>query len=149
MTLYFILDENIIVLAARVEDVNGNTDNTCSGLLGEILKNHDAIRVNAKLFEKYYNKLKALESSVHSTDYTVKLLNLLRTSGLIDFWERDSTPIEKENEIDPDDVYIIRLAANSSTDLVSADLRLKGQLEMTKILQRGGFRFLEPNDVYN
>jgi len=149
MTLYFILDENIIVLAAKVEDVNGNTDNTCTGLLSDILKKNDAIRVSIELFEKYFQKLKALENLVHSTDYTVKLLNLLRTSGLIDFWNSDATPIERENEIDPDDVYIIRLAANSSTDLVSADLRLRNQLEITEILQRGGFRFLEPNEVYN
>ena len=149
MTLYFILDENIIVLSAKVEDVNGNIDNTCTGLLSEILKKNDAIRVNEKLFENYLNKLKALENSVHSSDYTVKLLNLLRASGLIDFWTRDATPINNENEIDPDDVYIIRLAANSNTDLVSADLRLKSQLEISDILHRGGFRFLEPDEVYN
>ena len=149
MTLYLVLDENIIVLSAKVQNDQGNDDNTCTQLISDILKNEDNIRCTVKLFEKYTKKLKDLEVTVHSTAYTVKLLNLLRAAGLINFWNNNPIELLGENMLPPDDVYLVRLVANSKTDLVSTDLRLKSKMGGAKIFENYKIKFLLPNEVYN
>lgn len=149
MTTYLILDENIIILSAKVEDEQGNPDNTCTELISDILSNQDIIRVNVELFENYTNVLKSLESRIHSTSYTVKLLNLLRGAGSIHFWTSDLYELENEEQLPDDDIYLVRLAAGSRTDLVSTDSPLGKAMSDAKILTKYRIRFLEPQQVYS
>lgn len=149
MTIYLVLDENIIILSAKVKDERGDPDNTCTELISDILSNQDVIRVNVELFENYTNVLKSLESRIHSTAYTVKLLNLLRGAGLIHFWTSDLPELENEEQLPVDDIYIVRLAAGSRTDLVSTDSPLGKAMSDAKILTKYRIRFLEPQKVYS
>ncbi len=148
MTMYLILDENIIFLSAKVEDDQGNPDNTCTELINNILGKNDVIRVNVELFENYTRVLKSLEARVHSTAYTVKLLNLLRGAGLIDYWTSELNKVKNEEQLPGDDVYLVRLAACSKTDLVSTDSPLGEAMNDAEILKNYKIRFLVPQKVY-
>ena len=149
MTIYLVLDENVLVLSAKVKNDQGQDDNTCTQLISDILKNGDVIRCNDELFENYTKSLKEIERSVPSTAYTVKLIILLRAAGLISYWNNVPTGLIDENKLPSDDVYVVRLAANSKTDLVSTYQPLKSKMSKAKIFKNYNIKFLFPNEVYN
>jgi hypothetical protein len=57
----FVLDENIILLAAKSEDLNGNRNYTCLQVIFDILRKCDIINCSQHLIEKYQKKLNNLE----------------------------------------------------------------------------------------
>jgi len=148
MTSYFVLDENIIIFSAKVEDEHGSNDDTCSRLISDILHNKDVIRVNVELFENYLDALKSLESTVPSSAYTVKLLNLLRGANSVHFWTADLPTLPNQELLPSDDVYIVQLAVGSTTDLVSTDSPLEGKMKDAQIFENFKIEFLRPHEVY-
>jgi len=149
MTSYFVLDENIVICSAKVEDDQGNDDDTCSRLISDILHHKDVIRVNVELFENYVKALKSLESTVPSTAYTVKLLSLLRGSDSIHYWTSDLPELPNQELLPSDDVYIVKLAVGSNTDLISTDSPLEEKMKDAKIFENFNIVFLRPNEVYS
>ena len=147
MTLYLVLDENIIVLAAKVQDDKGNLDPTCALLIGEISKKGDIIKCNDELYQKYCKKLKKLLPRFPSSAYTTKLLIYLHSAGKIQF-HNHLPKLRGEGSIPHDDVYIIRLVVYTKSTLVSTDRRLEKKLIESKIMSKHGIRFQQPSQVY-
>lgn len=148
MTIYLILDENVIILSAKAENDNGQDDIACTQLLMKILENRDCIRCNNELLGNYFEQLEQIKRTNPSTAYTVKLLNLLRTSGLISIWTGATSPVINESKLPTDDIYIVRLATNSHTNLVSTDLRLETKMNEADVMNNYDIKFLKPTEVY-
>ena len=53
MTQRFILDENVAILAQKLENDHGDTDTTCLRLFNEIIEICHSIVFDATLWEKY------------------------------------------------------------------------------------------------
>lgn len=146
MTL-LVLDENIITLAAKVRDDQDNEDPTCSILLGNIYNKKDILKCSDELYQNYLDILAVLERTIPSSVYTRKMLKYLMAANQIQF-EQYIPTLSEENQLPPDDVYIVRLVVRTKSNLVSTDGRLRTSMENANIMSRYNIRFMRPNEVY-
>jgi hypothetical protein len=77
MTQRFILDENVAILAQKLENDHGDTDTTCLRLFNEIIEICHSIVFDATLWEKYQIQLQNLPP-----DQPLGPRSLLRLLGL-------------------------------------------------------------------
>lgn len=147
MTLFLVLDENIIILAAKVKDDQDNEDPTCSILLGDIYKKKDILKCSDELYLNYLEILKDLERTIPSSVYTRKMLMNLMFANKIEF-ESYIPILSEENQLPPDDIYIVRLVVRTKSNLVSTDNRLKLSMENANVISKYNVRFMKPNEVY-
>jgi hypothetical protein len=73
--LNFILDENIITSAAKVEDVKGNMNADCGILTSEVLKKCDIVHCTTELWDGYMDKIKVIGKRNLAAGYTLKILS--------------------------------------------------------------------------
>ena len=147
MTLKLVLDENIIVLSSKMENDQGESDPTCSILLGNIFERNDMIFVNEELQEKYKTKLVSLNTFAPAAAYTRKMLLHLLGAGLLRF-EPFCPDIHDENLLPSDDVFIVRLVVRISGSLVSTDDRLQVKMNDANIFTNYTVEFTNPENVY-
>jgi hypothetical protein len=147
MTLFLVLDENIIMLAAKVKDDSDNDDPTCSILLGDIYKKKDILKCSDELYNNYLRILKELERTIPSSVYTRKMLMNLIASDQIEF-EPYIPVLSEENQLPPDDIYIVRLVVRTRSNLVSTDNGLRNSMESANIMSKYDVSFMKPHEVY-
>lgn len=145
MTTRYILDENIIELAAKGENDEGNSDFTCLTLILDILKKCDILYCSTKLLEIYRKKLKKMESNmIRSASTTAKLIKHMITQGKIKVTD-DSPKINNEEDLPSDDVYLVRLAVHTKSILVSTDSPLKEKSR--DILMSYNIKIVHPSEM--
>lgn len=146
MTQHLILDENVIEFAAKVQDEDGNLDNTCLALINDIIKQCDHMHCTDELLENYSQKLKALQTKFGGASTVVKLLVLATKHGKIKV--RGPAPsLSDEEKIPDDDRYLVRFAVNTGHILVSADGKLKTKLQEAKLIEKYRIRIMHPREL--
>lgn len=120
------LDENIIILAAKMENEKGEPDLTCLQLLLDIIKKCHTMICSDNLLKRYLRILSNLQGKHQSS--VPKLLHMAMGKGKIQLINY-LPELSNENRIPPDDVEIVRLANHAKAILVTTDSRLKEAVE--------------------
>ncbi len=159
MTLRFILDENVIILAQKQEDVQGASDLTCLRLVQRIIGNHRAFMgVDYSLWRKYHGQLNGLP---YYSIVRPHILSRLDRAGVgppndAGQWVYKVTllpnaPAFPEETNIPqgsrDDVEIVRLAVAAGAILVTTDQPLLTDLETTGIRERYNLQVVSPDNA--
>ena len=138
MTQQFILDENIIILAQRKEDPQGNFDATCVDLLDKIIEICHSIVIDFNLWEKYQQQLHRSTTPGLGPPNVFHLIQGARQrDGKLRFFP-NAPPFPEETSIpqgSQDDVEIVRLAVDTGATLVTTDNPLIADLETAGITQ--------------
>ena len=147
MTEHYILDENIIELAAKGENDGGQSDFSCLTLMLEILKECHITHCSIELLEKYWKKLKVLErSSIRSASIVAKLIKHMINQGKIRV-EHNPPKLKNEEKLPPDDVFLVRLASLTNSTIISTDFPLKSKVEGRNLLKKYKIKILHPSKV--
>jgi ribosomal protein L14E/L6E/L27E len=124
----FVLDENIILLAAKSEDVNGNRDYTCLWVINDIThRKCDIINCSHELIKKYQKKLNNLERIDKSAKFLTTLMDHIQHSKKIKM-KYCLPKLSDEEDIHSDDIFIVRLAVATKSTLITTDCRLREKL---------------------
>ena len=151
MTLRFILDENVVILAQKRENDRGEHDPSCFNLLQGILESNHSLVADFLLWSRYPRQLSGL--TVTSPEYPHVLMSLSRAYqfGKIDIRE-NAPPFPEEANIpqgSQDDKEIIRLAVSTGAILVTTDNPLIADLETAGITQRYHLQVVAPDQALN
>lgn len=137
------LDENIIILAAKMENEKGEPDVTCLRLLLDIIQKCHTMVCSGNLLERYLRVISNLAGKHQSS--VPKLLQMAiiikAKVQLINYLPK----LSNENQIPPDDVEIVRLANHANATLVTIDSRLKEAMKRLPYT----IRVLTPNEAYD
>jgi len=145
----FALDENIIILAARLQNKNGAQDSTASTLIHSILDSFHAMACTDELFTIYDNQLqKLMDQGETSAYYISKLLHMAKTdSQKIKIIERifKIKEIEKHlpNEVD---CLVVKIGIQTLGIVVSTDSDIL-TLRKHGLEEKYRFRVMEPSDA--
>ena len=148
MTPRFILDENVIILAQKLENDRGEKDRTCYDLLNQII---NPIVVDSILWRKYMYQLGRLSQSAIIPPYLTKVLGEFLSAGKLEF-RRDAPQFAEETDIPPgsqDDVEIVRLAVATRAILVTTDQPLINDLATARIPEIYKLQVVLPGNALN
>ena len=148
MTLRFILDENVIILAQKLENDRGEKDRTCYDLLDQIIKICHPIVVDLILWRKYMRQLGGFQATPHLAGV---LNGPTLPAGKLAF-QRDAPQFDEETAIpqgSQDDVEIVRLAVATGAILVTTDQPLINDLETARIREIYNLQVVSPGDAIN
>ena len=147
MTEHYILDENIIELAAKGENDRGQSDFSCLTLMLEILKECHITHCSVELLQKYRGKLKVLErSTIRSASTVAKLIIHMTNQGKIHV-DPDPPKLKNEENLPSDDVFLVRLASHTKSTIISTDFPLKSKVKGRNLLQKYKIKILHPSEV--
>jgi len=151
MTQRFILDENVVILAQKVEDDSGRHDITCLRLLTQIIQICHTLVVDPILWKKYQSQLSGLTSSGSPVGVGVLrlLANASRTDGKI-VVEPDADSFPDEARIPPDsldDLPIVRLTIATGASLVTTDQALIDDLRGCGLTTTYGLDLWSPDEA--
>ena len=148
MTPRFILDENVIILAQKLENDRGEKDSTCYDLLDQIIKICHPIVVDLILWRKYMRQLGGFQTTPH-------LAGVLKSptlpAGKLAF-QQDTPQFDEETDIpqgSQDDVEIVRLAVVTRAILVTTDQPLINDLKTAGIPEIYNLQVVSPGDALN
>ena len=159
MTLRFIPDENIVILAQQQRDDRGSVDLTCLRLVQRILGNPRAFMVvDSILWSRYQSQLNGLPP--HSI-VEPHLLSVLSRAGIgppndAGQWVfkvtllPDAPAFPEETAIPQgsrDDLQIVRLAVATGAILVTTDQPLREDLAAAGIAEKYNLQILSPDDA--
>ena len=120
MTQQFILDENVMILAARGENPQGESNTDCLKLFADIITICHSLVIDYSLWAKYQRQL---SSSFHGSRILAVLDSVKTRAGKLIivpnaqmFPEEDTVPQGSQ-----DDVPLVRLAIESGATLVTTD----------------------------
>jgi hypothetical protein len=136
----FLLDENVIVLAAKREDDHGNRDSTCSDLVLLIAQNCHRILANDQLYARYWRKIKALsQDRRYAVPELVGLVaQLIKNPDKIVVEAGDLPNLPEGTAVQEDDHVIVRSALRSGAPIVTTDPGLRQAVnECTELATRG------------
>lgn len=145
MKLVFLLDENIIVSAATLEDDRGNSDATALKLAFRIVEKCHRVAVHWTIWEPYIKKLAAIDTRQY---YVSQAVSFLR-----DFiWNADKIDqrLDPLPEIPPGvtvprkDHHIVRCALSAKARIVTTDGALRHAVEACPAL---GLTVLSPAEA--
>ncbi len=142
MTNTFVIDENVFILAHGFVNERGEPDKSSAELIGEIAANGHIIALDALLLQRYIQQIN-WRAVPGRTSVMVVILGMLADSTRHRY-ERDVPPIDKEDQIDPDDVPMVRLAALVQAILATTDGRLTTALHRSSIVTDTGIRPMRP-----
>ena len=151
MTQRYILDENVMILAQKGENDQGQRDNACLDLITQIIRICHTIVLDSILIEKYYRQLNGLRDNDYQIGPQILsvLNNAFRTEGKIDI--RKASPSFPEEESIPDgstdDTPIIRLAVESRAALVTTDAPLRDDLNSCGIQKNYDLEIYSPEEA--
>jgi hypothetical protein len=131
-----VLDENIILLAAKAEDISGNRDYTCFSVLYQVLQECDyVLYCSTELIRKYEHKLDDLEKIDKSAKFTSTIIKHLQRNKKIRI--RTYLPdLVQEEDIPKNDKFLIRLAAITESVVITTDSRLRDKLILKGLTQK-------------
>ena len=159
MTLRFIPDENIVILAQKQQDDRGSVDLTCLRLVQRILGNPRAFMVvDSILWSRYQSQLNGLPPQSIIQPH---LLSLLVSAGIgppndAGQWVfkvtllpnapafLDETAIQRHG---PGDVQIVRLAVATGAILVTTDQPLREDLAAAGIAKKYNLQVRSPAEA--
>lgn len=152
MTQRFIIDENVAILAHKMENDHGEEDITCRRLVESIIEICHSLVFDTVLWDKIYNQL--LDYTRDQPFGARSLLRLIflamERDGKIQNIGREAPPFPEESDIpqgSQDDTYIVRLAVASGATLVTTDGPLRDDLAACSIQTRYGLNVLSPEDA--
>ena len=150
MTRQFILDENVIILAQRKEDPQGNFDATCVNLIDQIIEICHTIVIDVGLWGKYQQQLSRISTVGMGPPNLFHLLQGARQrDGKLRFWP-NSPPFPEETNIpqgSQDDKEIVRLAVATGATLVTTDNPLITDLASSGIAESYQLQVVTPEDA--
>ena len=150
MTLRFILDENVIILAQKREDDHGNPDRSCLDLLEQIIHICYPLVLDDSLWGKYNSQLNERRNRSHHSPHVLFILaRALQREGKID-WQVDTPSFPEETLIpqgSQDDVENVRLAVLTGATLVTTDNPLIGHLSESGITNQYDLQVVIPEDA--
>jgi hypothetical protein len=152
-----LLDENIVILACKLESDRGAADTTCLDLIRTILENCHALIVSGPIWDKYCSQLKALESqAIQLTPGIMRILSALlsdlrKASEFLADHELVHVPeIIGLGGVDEGDILFVRAAASvHGSILVTSDGPLIRALRTHRIDRSYGFALLSPPEALN
>ena len=149
MTERFIIDENVAILAQKVENAHGEADNTCRQLVDNIIEICHSLVFDGVLWSKFYQQLRNLPPDQPFGPRSLLRIIHLATEidGKIQSIGAEAPPFPEENDIpqgSQDDVFIVRLAVETGAILVTADQPLRNDLALSGIQTRYNLNILSP-----
>lgn len=150
MTRQFILDENVIILAQRKADPQGNYDATCVHLIGRIIEICHTIVVDFNLWGKYQQQLGRIPTAGLGPPNLFHLLQGARQrAGKISFLPNAPSFPEEANipQGSQDDKEIVRLAVSTGAILVTTDNPLIADLVSVGITEQYQLRIVTPDQA--
>ena len=152
MTQRFILDENVVILALKQDNAQGEPDPICRDLFTQIIDICHTIVVDPNLWGKYQQQLSPRSRGVGQEVFQV--LPLLDTAarfipGKIEF-RANAEPFPEESNIhqgSQDDVEVVRLAVETGAMLVTTDESLRHDLDACGVQEHYHLRLLSPSQA--
>ena len=152
MTQRFILDENVVILALKQDNAQGEPDPICRDLFTQIIDICHTIVVDPNLWGKYQQQLSPRSRGVGQEVFQV--LPLLDTDarfipGKIEF-RANAEPFPEESNIhegSQDDVEVVRLAVETGAMLVTTDESLRHDLDACGVQEHYHLRLLSPSQA--
>jgi hypothetical protein len=152
MTLRFILDENVVILAQKRENDRGEPDSTCLDLFNRIIDICHTIVLDPNLWDRYHRQLNRPSHS--DPRVGIRLLRpfgkAVRMDGKVDLRPHNAVSFQEESSIpqgSQDDVEIVRLAVETGATLVTTDARLRQDLNRCGVQERYNLLLLSPEDA--
>lgn len=149
MTQRFIIDENVAILAQKMENDQGEADITCRRLVESIIEICHSLVFDTVLWDKIYHQL--LDYTRDQPFGARSLLRLIflamERDGKIINIGSEAPPFAEETEIpqgSQDDKFIVRLAVASGATLVTTDGPLRDDLAACSIQARYALSVLSP-----
>ena len=150
MTRQFILDENVIILAQRKEDPQGNFDATCVNLIDQIIEICHTIVIDISLWGKYQQQLSRIPTVGLGPPNLFHLIQGARQrDGKLRFWP-NSPPFPEETSIpqgSQDDVPLVRLAVATGSILVTTDNPLIEDLQSSGVTDNYQLQVVRPEQA--
>ena len=151
MTQRYILDENVMILAQKGENDQGQRDNACLDLITRIIRICHTIVLDSILIEKYYRQLNSLRENEYQIGPQILsvLNNAFRTEGKIELRQTPS-PFPEEESIpvgSRDDKPIVRLVVESRAALVTTDAPLRDGLNSCGIQENYDLDIYAPEEA--
>ena len=145
MKRVFLLDENIIVRAAKLEDDHANSDPTALRLALRIAEKCHRLALHQTIWEKYMRHLAGIDTRQYVVSQAVSFLrNLIWNADKID-QQLDPLPeIPPGVTVPRKDHHIVRCALAAKALLVTTDGRLKDAIEACPTL---GLTALSPAEA--
>ena len=152
MSLQFILDENVVILAQLGEGVTGESDPTCLSLVQQIIDICHTFVVDPALWEKYYRQLNQPRHAHPQEGVRLirSLTSAVQRTGKVDIGKANAAPFREEDAIPPgswDDLGIVRLAVETGAALVTTDENLREDLISASITATHDLRVLSPAEA--
>ena len=150
MTREFILDENIIILAQRKLDPQGNFDATCLDLIDQIIEICHTIVIDYNLWDKYQQQLNRFTTAGLSPPNLFHLIQGARQRDGKLRYMPNALPFPEETAIpqgSQDDKEIVRLAVATGAILVTADNPLIEDLDDCGVTEKYDLVVLTPQDA--
>ena len=159
MTMLYVPDENVMILAQKVQDDHGNIDITCHSLIIAILENPNAIIVlDNYLWGQYQSQINKIPPGLIVPP---NLLKLLFQSGVGPLdedrnychkvtWLPTPPPFPEEAEIpsgSKKDTKIVRLAIAAKACLITTDRPLREALDALSIPEKYQIQVLSPEEA--
>ena len=152
MTPRFILDENVVILGQQGLDKYGNANPVCADLIQQIIEICHTIVVDDVLWDKYIEQLN--HPGYHHPNlgpFLIRSLwNALTVSEKVDGLGHTAPIMDGEGSIpsgSQDDAYLVRLAVETRTTLVTTDGTLRDDLVSCGILSKYGLTVVSPEDA--
>ena len=151
MTQRFILDENVLILAERGENAQGERDTACLSLFAGIITICHSLVIDHTLWGKYQSQLSSMGIIGDRTGSQVLavLSNAIRVTGKLDFGP-DAPAFPEEQTIpqgSQDDVPLVRLAVETGAILVTTDKPLMANLNSCGVQEKYGLEALLPEQA--
>ena len=150
MTQQFILDENIVILAQKLENEREEPDTTCRELIDKIVEICHSIVFDLPLWDKYYSQLAQLQQyDPHGARSILRLMYLAaEVAGKLQRYDAGEFPEEADiPQGSQDDVPVVRLAVHTGATLVTTDEALREDLNSCGIQKRYGLRVFSPEEA--
>lgn len=144
-----ILDENILVFAAKMEDENGVKNRKHARLLFDILDRCDILLCSKELHQKYLSKLDLLTKAGYDNAYSV-IRTIVHVRQLGKLRVQDDPPSMDnldEQKVPRKDLFIIRLAAKTKALVITSDGKLRDKLVAEGLDAKYQFRIMKPEEV--
>lgn len=144
----YVLDENVIMFAAKLQNADGEEDHTSFVVLANILAKCDLMHCSRELYRKYLQKLRTLGQVNQSAKFVERLLIHMKKLGKLRLYDYEIPPkLPEEEGIPKDDVFIIRLTAWTKSVLVTSDCRLRDRLVEAHLIQKYNLQLKKPWEV--
>ena len=148
----FVLDENVVILAQKVENQRNERDSSCRDLFDRIIEICHTLVVDPSLWDKYYRQLTSLRRhDPHGPRSILRILYLAtQREGKLQTLRGNAPPFTEEESIpqgSQDDVPIVRLVVETGATLVTTDEALRDDLNSCGVQERYDLQLLAPDQV--